>query len=319
MRAPTKITLFGEHAVVYGYPAIVASVPIYVEVEAERADELIIESGPVQFSTLEVKIESDKISLLGSARREIAKYFSYIVAALENLGVKGARIRVKSELPVGAGMGTSAAVTVATLQAANKLFSLGLSKEDIHKMAWEVEKKVQGKASPMDTAASTYGGILKVWKNDEWHLGKLDVREIPPLVVGVFKKEKTTGELVREVANKLNGKNAQIYKEIMAMIGAITEKAESALLDGDVEELGELMNLNHALLEALGVVNSQTAYAVRKALELGSYGAKVSGAGSGGAVIALVPREKVNQVLTAFEIIGALKAFRVDSFANGVE
>ena len=105
----------------------------------------------------------------------------------------------------------------------------------------------------------------------------------------------------------------------METIGKITEEAERVLLEGDVERLGELMNLNHAMLEALGVVDSQTAFVVRKIIELGGYGAKISGAGLGGAVITLVPTDKIDRVLSIFGASGALKTFVVRELAKGVE
>ncbi len=320
VRAPTKVTLFGEHAVVYGFPALVAAVPIYVTVEAEPSEKLVLESGPIVLNSLEIEIRENRIELGGKASQEVKKYFSYIVSALEELGVNKVKLSVKSELPVGAGMGTSAAVTVATLQAVNKLFSLGLDKKDIHKIAWDVERKVQGKASPMDTAASTYGGLLKVWKEgNEWHLKNLELPSEFEFVVGVFKKMKTTGKIVAEVARKLEGPNGSLYWEIMKTIGKVVEEAEKVITKYDLEKLGELMNLNHALLEALGVVDSQTAYAVRKVIELGGYGAKISGAGHGGALIALVPQDKIQKILSVLEMVGAGKTFVIRGLAKGVE
>ncbi len=291
-----------------------------MEVLAERSDKLILESGPIVLNSLEIEITEKGVELIGKASQEVKRYFSYIVSALEELGIKNVKLSIKSELPVGAGMGTSAAVTVATLQAVNKLFSLGLDREEIHKLAWNVEKKVQGKASPMDTAAATYGGLLKVWKEeDKWRVEKLKHPKDFEIVIGIFKKMKTTGEIVAEVGKKLEGPYNSIYWRIMETIGKITEEAEKLLLKGDVEELGELMNLNHAMLEALGVVDSQTAFVVRKIIELGGYGAKISGAGLGGAVIALVPTDRIDSVLSIFGASGALKTFVVNELARGVE
>ncbi|ABU81940.1 mevalonate kinase [Ignicoccus hospitalis] len=314
-RAPTKVTLFGEHSVVYGKPAIVFSMPIYINVKLSLSDDLMVITGPVSLRSVDLVISKDKIEVGDLVRKQMEKYVSYVVEALQTIGVEGARVEIESPMPVGAGVGTSAAVTVGTIAAACALKRCGLNKEGIAKLAWEVEKKVQGKASPMDTFASALGGVLWIEKEDSgWKIERLSVDQLP-LVVGIFEKRKTTAELVREVALKVQ--RSEIYKDIIELMGKIAREAREALIKGDLKELGELMKLNNAMLEALGLVTKEVSNAIHAAELAGAYGAKASGAGSGGAVVALA--EDVKAVRAALLASGAKKVFIVENPSRGVE
>jgi mevalonate kinase len=300
--------------VVYGYPAIVVSIPVYVEVEAEPSPETVIESGPASLGTVDLIFKKDEIEVGPKAREQLTRYMSYVVSVLEDLGLEGVRLRINSPLPVGAGLGTSAAVTVGSVAALNALKRNMLDKREIAKKAWEIEKKVQGRASPMDTAASALGGTLWISKEDEeWKIERLEVSDLK-LVIAIFPKKKTTAELVREVAERV--KNREIYKDVMELIGRVTKEARKALEEGDLKALGELMDLNHSLLDALGVVTPEVSHAVKSAKSAGALGAKASGAGGGGAVVALA--EEPKQVAAAFKASGAQRVLIIESVAEGV-
>ena len=314
-KAPTKVTLFGEHSVVYGEPALVYSIPIYVEVEMKESENLSIITGPINLSNIDLTIKENEVYLGERSKSEILQYMKYIMEALKKIDVTSVEIKIASPLPVGAGVGTSAAVSVATIAAAMALKDIPINKETIAKRAWEVELSVQGKASPMDTHASAIGGVLWIERRgSEWKLERLEGAELP-LVVALFEKRKTTAQLVREVAKKVEAND--IYKKIIKIMGEIARKAKEALLDGDLEALGEMMNVNHAMLEALGVVNKEVSEAVHSALLAGAYGAKVSGAGSGGAVVALA--DDLDSVAAALLASGARKVFVLRSPSQGVE
>jgi len=314
-RAPTKVTLFGEHSVVYGFPAIVFSLPVYVEVSAEEHDKISILTGPANLRTVDLVLSDNSIEVGEATKKYLLRYISYIKKALELVNVNGVKVEIKSPLPVGAGLGTSAAVAVGTIAALAALEGLELDKEEIAKKAWTVEREVQGRASPMDTAASALGGVLWLEKvGDEWRIERLDVSEVK-LVVGVFEKRKTTAELVQDVAAKVS--HSYIYKEVMKVMGDIAREARKAIEEGDWAYLGELMNLNHSMLEALGVVNKEVALAVHAARAAGALGAKLSGAGSGGAVVALV--DDPVPVAAALRVAGAKSVFVADKPSGGVE
>jgi len=308
--APGKVTLFGEHAVVYGEPAIVMAINkrAYVEVNLRNdskirviAPDIVIKGVVLTFDQNIFSVESE----VASARSEL----SYIVKAIEliakNYGVfKGADIRVWSEMPVGAGLGTSAAITIATIKAYSEATGLDLDKKSIAVLGWQTEREVQGTASPMDTSIATYGGIIQVQPlNNDINIERLKVPIKLPIIIGYVSREYKTKDMVAKV-RLLKEKYGNIINPIISAIGQVSRKARISLESGDLKEVGELMNINHGLLEALGVSTKQLndmVYAARKA---GAIGAKLTGAGGGGCIIALT-LEKHESVSLAIKSVGA--------------
>ncbi len=313
-KAPAKVTLFGEHAVVYGHPALVMAIPIHVTAVAEFSEDFSLESGPVILKHLALAISEGEVKVIGRTRDEVLRYFSYILEALKVLNVEKVKVSLSSPLPVGAGLGTSAAVTVSTIAAVSALLNRHMDREEIANLAWEVEKRVQGRASPMDTSASALGGVLLIGKEaDGWYRKRVRAADVP-LVIGLFRKRKSTAELVSGVAELIT--RHPFASTIMKTIGELTERAVESLEKGDLALLGELMNINHGLLEALGIVTKEVANAVHSARLAGALGAKVSGAGGGGAVIAV--GDDVDEIAAALKASGAERVFVVKGAARGV-
>ncbi|MCE8423959.1 MAG: mevalonate kinase, partial [Candidatus Methanoperedens sp.] len=141
--APGKIYLFGEHAVVYGEPAIACAVELRTRVSVSRSSSILI-SSDLGVTGLDHEIHP------------------YISSAIEKLGSPDVSVEISSDIPVGSGLGSSAAATVATLSAINIEFMLGHSKEELAGIAHEIEKIEQGAASPTDTFVSTFGGGVEI-------------------------------------------------------------------------------------------------------------------------------------------------------------
>lgn len=321
--APGKITLFGEHAVVYGYPAIVVAINKRVYAYAEARDDNVIKISAkdlrvpgvvISYIGNEVVLETD----YGAVLPAIAYINKAIEIVSEYLGIKkGVNLEIKSEMPVGAGLGTSAAVAVATIAAYAAINGYELSNTEIAQLGWKVEKTVQGIASPMDTSITSLGGFLKIrYKDDNIDRTPLDIDKNLPLLIGYVEREAKTRDMVSMVKEKLT-KSPEIYGKILEMIGLIVDKAYDVLINMDYKQLGELMNLNHAFLEALGVSTRKLNELVYVARDSGAYGAKLTGAGGGGCVIALVP-EKQEFVELAMRIHGSM-VIRTELGAEGVK
>jgi mevalonate kinase len=293
--APGKVILFGEHAVVYGEPALAGAINkrIFVTVESRRDEEIIIASS-----------------------HELRDGYPYVKEAVEltfkYLGERrGLDIKIDSEFPPASGLGSSAAVSVATILATSKLLGREIEKKDIARLGHKVEKKVQGAASITDASVTTFGGVLFIKPGLET-VEEIVVGDIP-LVVGYTGKGGSTKELVDDVRTLKEG-NPDIVGPVIHTIGRITLRAKSALEEG--EDIGGLMNINHGLLEALGVGTEKLSIYVHAARSSGASGAKITGAGGGGCMIAY-SKENQEDAAKAIEERGGL-ALRVSIEKEGV-
>jgi len=278
--APGKIILFGEHAVVYGEPALSLAVDRRIKCD-------------ISTSSSETQVNGYPIN---------RKHHSYILECVEKIDSdKKFDIKTESNLPSGAGMGSSAAVTVSTLGCLKEFLSMSLEEEKIAKDAFEIEYKVQGKASPIDTSTSTHGNAIMIskekkedflWKIEKgesiWNIHHQDIPDID-LVIGDTRVHSPTGPLVEKVRKFYERSN--FAKEIIEDIGEVVKKATKHLKNEDLEEVGELMNKNHRLLSILGVSHPKLEKLIRGARKY-SYGAKLTGAGGGGSMIALTNEPK---------------------------
>jgi len=262
--APGKVFLFGEHAVVYGKPGVAMAIKPRVFVTVRKS------------------------------RNPTRAKSPYIDECFNMLGVRGS-VYVHSQLQSSSGLGSSAAVTVATLSAINDEFDIGHTREEIAEMAFAVEKKVQnGRASPTDTYVSTNGGMVLITGNSK--------RRLPPqslhIVVGNTMVPHSTAKMV-ELVGDLQKKHPEIANPILDAIGAVTLSALHNI--NNPKELGRCMDMNNALLEALGVGHPTSSKLILAARASGAYGAKITGAGGGGCIIALCPRRAKNRVAGAIE------------------
>lgn len=269
--APGKVFLFGEHAVVYGKPGVAMAIRPRVFVTVRKSKSAHHARSP------------------------------YIDSCFDEMGVKGS-VYVNSQLPSSSGLGSSAAVTVATLSAINDEFGKKYSMEEIATMAYAIEKKVQkGRASPTDTSVSTFGGIVMITGTQRRRLPPQNL----PLVVGNTLVSHSTAKMVEKVAD-LKKKNPEICEPILDAIGAVSMCAIRNF--SDPHALGNLMNMNHALLEALGAGHPTLSRLVLAARAAGAYGAKLTGAGGGGCMVAICPKHLKSRVVGAVEACDA-KAF----------
>ena len=310
--APGKVILFGEHAVVLGKPAIALAVNRRVQVTIRPVKDLsnnfkvVIPSLDLQGS-----ITSDK-STIENISYDQAGILKYIQGALQKTYIKGGlELEVSLDIPIGAGLGSSAAITVATLTAAARYTQQEMTSEQIAKISHQVELEVQGAASPMDTAISTYGGVIYL------HNGKttpLQPAKDLPLIVGSTSQPGNTGKLIAEVA-MLKNTYPIIINSIFDTIETVTNEAKQAITKGDEKRIGELMNINQGLLDALGVNTWELSHLVYQARQAGALGSKLTGAGGGGSMIVYCPG-RTHQVLSQLKRLQ--NAFQVGISTIGV-
>ncbi len=280
--APGKVILFGEHAVVYGEPSLVGAIDKRIRVTLEKRDD--------NSTSIKSDVAPHNISF-PVEDLSLVEGFTYVRKAIEltfeHIGEKsGLDIEISSEIPPASGLGSSASVSIATILAIHEVLGSKISEEDLAKLGHRVELEVQEAASPTDTTVATFGGVLFIEpENGEYQ--RIDTAL--PIVVGYTGVERSTKVLVEHV-RALKDKFPEIIDPVICNIGKITREAKDRLENG--EDIGELMNINHGLLMALGVSNFELDRLVYAAGDAGASGAKLTGAGGGGCMIAYAPESQ---------------------------
>lgn len=294
--APGKLMLFGEHAVVYDRPCLVTAV-------SSRMKTTIKKTTGQSF-----KIEAPQVKdvrFVEETVRTFQKRFG--------LG-NGLAIKTESDFSCQYGFGSSSAVTVATLSGLGKLFDVFLSKKEIFNLGYQVTLSIQGLGSGFDIAAATYGGTLYFVTGGK-EIESLSINDLP-LVVGYSGTKADTPTLVRRVRLELERQKKRV-KEIFNEIALIVEEAKKELERKNWLRVGQLMNNNQKLLQSLKVSTPKLDQMCQASLNAGAFGAKLSGAGGGDCMIALVDKEKRKKVIKAIEGVGG-QIIKVKTAEQGV-
>ncbi len=320
--APGKVYLFGEHAVVYGEPAVPCAIERRARVTVNRreddrlrvqADDLSLDGFTVEYGgTTDARPDVDVPENL------IEAAMGYVDEAIEQVrDVTGDRdagfdVTIESDIPLGAGLGSSAAVVVAAIDAATRELGVSLETDELAERAYRTEHAVQsGQASRADTFCSATGGAVRVEGEDCRALEAPDL----PLVVGFDGGAGDTGELVGGVRGLRE--QYDFAADTVASIGDLVRQGERALAANDIDELGRLMNFNHGLLSALGVSARSLDSMVWAARDAGATGAKLTGAGGGGCIVALDSTDATETALSFTP--GCVESFRAELATEGVK
>ncbi len=293
-----KIIVLGEHSVVYGRHAIAAPIPLNVRAEVRPQDQdidLLIPRWGVEmrFSEPEGKISSlhESITLIA-----------------ERLGVadRGMRIDVFPRVPRANGLGASAALAVAVIRAMARAFSITLSDREISNLAYDVEKIAHGTPSGIDNTLATFGRPILFRKDNPQ--ARAEIRDLAtsrpiPVVIGLSGVATLTAQTVGNVRAAWQ-KNPARYEAIFDQIDGLALAGVDALARGDIAELGDLMNIDHGLLNALQVSSWEIEELVEIARSNGALGAKLTGGGGGGAMIAVAESDRVEGVAAAMRAAG---------------
>ncbi|MFC6824749.1 mevalonate kinase [Halopelagius fulvigenes] len=328
--APGKVYLFGEHAVVYGEPAVPCAVErrATVTVEAREDDRIRVEASDLSLDgfTVEYGGTTDRRPDVDVPASLLDAATGYIDAAVEqardaaDAPDAGFDVTIESDIPLGAGLGSSAAVVVAGIDAATRELGAPLDREELADRAYRAEYEVQdGEASRADTFCSTMGGAVRIEGDD---CRRIDAPNLP-FVVGFDGGAGDTGELVAGV--RALREEYGFAADTVESIGDIVRRGEALLADADPEatpteglltELGRLMDFDHGLLEALGVSSRTLDNMVWAAREAGAHGAKLTGAGGGGCIVAL---DETQETSTALRYTAECEnAFRAELDREGV-
>jgi len=303
--APAKVILFGEHFVVYGEPAIVLAIDkrAYAKVEKRNDKKLYLHSVNLDLAGY---FENGTFTIEKGNSREARLKFEPLRLAVDKVFEKngekvGLNIEINSTVPVAAGLGSSASVAASVIAAVATTLDVTISKEEIFRTTYEAERLVHGTPSGVDPAIATFGGALLFQMDTGFK--PLEVKTDIPLVVGDTGVERSTGVQVEKVRN-IKQKYPQMMGSFMEAAREIVLRAIEAFKENDLETLGELMNMNHALLYGVGVSDESLEWLINGARKAGALGAKLTGAGGGGCMIALTKNEKLEQVVEAIQRAG---------------
>ena len=292
--APAKVILFGEHFVVHGGPAILGSIDKRIRVSARpiASTKIKINSDIGYFASypsdrlIESRphfTEAERILYpLYTATHKVLK--DHLIGTAKSIGVE---IQLSTDIPLGAGLGSSAASCVATVAAVGSLF-LRPDKDWVYSMALRAEKIIHENSSGADCNISTFGGLIYYIKDTRNK--KISSKAELSLVVLITGIKHSTRSQVSFVKNFRN-QNRSLFNDLANRATRVCDKAVSAIRSGDIIKLGDLMNENHMLLKDLGVSNDEINDLIRFCLDNGATGAKLTGAGGGGSVVALLSNE----------------------------
>jgi mevalonate kinase len=319
--APAKVILFGEHFVIYGNPAILASISKRISVSActiiDNEDKIAIRSdigvagqynNDGEFNTLEGGVE---------AKAFLDPLYSAIKRVLLVRNKKtGIEIGISSKVPLGIGLGSSAALCVATVAAVDSLFQKKTSRQKICNLAIESESLIHKRTSGADCYVSTFGGLIQYHSKSKG-FKKLEAKRSLPLVVASTGIKHSTADLVA-VVKRFKDKNYVLFESLAKQASDICLQARTALASGQCDKVGKLMNENQIILQQIGVSHHKVEDLVDICNKAGAVGAKITGAGGGGSVIALAATKQDRTKIAARVKAAGYQSFEVEIDYKGL-
>jgi len=297
--APGKIILFGEHAVVYGQPAI--AVPVH-EVKARAIIKPQPGAGGIKILAPDISLDSTLANLPLEDAVSLA-----IRLTLDTLGIKdppACSLIITSSIPLAAGMGSGAAVSVAIIRAVSGFMGHPLPDEKVNQIAFEVEKLHHGTPSGIDNTVVTYAKPVYFIKGQP--IETFEISQPFILVIGDTGIATPTSETVGDVRKSYQSQPA-LFQNYFETCGMIARNAVNFIQHQRISSLGPLMNDNHEILKKMGVSCPELDQLTAAARDAGALGAKLSGGGRGGNMIALAEPERAASIESALRQTGAVR------------
>jgi mevalonate kinase len=292
-----KVILFGEHFVVHGVPGIVSAIDSTADAEVRK-------------SIKGINVKDERKTAKGYSEEKSLQQLESIDRMLKAMGIDpkiALDIWVGGTLPGFSGLGASAASSVAIARAVAQELGMKISNEKINQVAYEAEKAYAGNPSGIDNTAATYGGLMWFKKNLGGGSDKVEpvsIKEPVEIVIGSTGKVANTKAMVEGVAERKN-KNPQKYNPIFKRAEELAYEGRAALEFYNLKKVGDLMNENHRLLQEIEVSSKELDLLVDLARKQGAIGAKLTGGGGGGCMVALTPgKELQGKVASTIKNLG---------------
>jgi mevalonate kinase len=292
-----KVILFGEHFVVHGVPGIVSAIDSSTDAMVSRA-------------TSGLTIKDDRKTAKGYSEEKKLQQIESIERMLKAMELDtktSLDIWIGGSLPGFSGLGASAASSVAIARGINEEFNLNLSNDRINQVAYEAEIAYAGNPSGIDNTAATYGGLMWFKKNPSGgqdFVERLKTQTPVEIVICSTGIVANTKAMVEGVAERKEADPAR-YNPLFSQAEDLAVAGRKALEAGDLVEVGKLMNENHKILQEIGVSSVELDYLVDVARKQGAIGAKLTGGGGGGCMVALTPGKDLQEkIASAFKAEG---------------
>lgn len=301
--APGKVILLGEHAVVYGRPAL--AVPVS-DLRARARVEDTQKPG-VRLRAPQIGLDSQLDDM--DEAHPLRRAFELTLEALEIETPPAMQLDVDSDLPIAAGLGSGAAVSIAVIRGLAAHFGRELPPDEQSALAYEVEKLYHGTPSGIDNTVIAYGQPVSFIRGAGPRILQLGAPFL--LVLGDTGQSSPTGEAVSGVRQRREEDPAR-YEALFDEIADLTIRGREALQEGDIKRLGPLLDRNQSCLEQLGVSSDDLETLIDAARDAGAMGAKLSGAGLGGVILALVEPARSADVAKALRSAGAAGVYKTE-------
>jgi mevalonate kinase len=280
--ASGKIILFGEHAVVYGEPAIAVPVQSF-QARVVVNPEIGSPTGKILIDAPDISLKSEIIDIPEDHPLRVA--IKEAAGDLEITSLPACRILISSTIPQASGLGSSAAISTALIRALSAFLGRRMTEEEVSRAAFEVEKIHHGTPSGIDNSVVVYQQPVYYQKGSSMEF--LTIQSPFSILIIASGTPGDTRQAVADVQERWQNEPVR-FNQIFTEIGEITRQARKLILQGNHEELGPLMDQNHVCLQDLGVSTPGLDHLAQIARDAGALGAKLSGGGLGGHLIALV-------------------------------
>jgi mevalonate kinase len=324
--APAKVILFGEHFVVYGSPAILAAINKRISVDARTIihdeNKIVIRSdigvageyrNNGEFNALEGGSKAKAVldPLYGSIRQVLLMRNKK--KKKKNIGIE---IGISSRVPPGIGLGSSAASCVATVAAVDSLFQKNPSRQKVCELAIESERLIHKRTSGADCYVSTFGGLMQYYGKSK-SFKNIETKGSLSLVVASTGIKHSTSDLVAGV-KRFKDTNRILFESLSKQASDICLQACTAIESGKCDKIGELMNENQIILQQIGISHHKVRDIIDICSKAGAMGAKITGAGGGGAVIALAASKQESTKIASHVKAAGYQSFEVEVDYKGL-
>ena len=310
--SPGNLFLFGEHAVVYGKPGIITSIDLRARCETgvllQRKIKIFSRELGKALFTRKKKGNKDLFVLLDLCRDLLLKF------KIQN----GIELKIRSDIPVASGMSSSSAVLCSILCCFSKLFKFNIKRKDYYSYLIEYQRIIHGgKASGSEIISSSQGGFNYITFKPELKVKKLG--KFPfHIVIGDTGIKTKTSKTVKDFVPNLMKKRPRFVKRRFNQIEKLAKEGLKVILKQDIVKIGKLMNENQKILSELGLSHPKLDAGIKAAINAGAYGAKLSGKGQGGVMLALIDEKSQNRVVRAIKKAG-LKVIQTKIGVGGVK